>query len=120
MSLPLAFDDFVSALNSRDQSALEAVMSDHFRFTNAFAIIVDKATRIETILENLELFASLKYDKIEFEVSGDTGVVLAAFQHQGLESNEVQFGRSTFVFTKQAEQWRLVAQHNSHVQTDGG
>jgi ketosteroid isomerase-like protein len=30
------------------------------------------------------------------------------------------FGRSTFVFAKQAEQWRLVAQHNSHVQVDGG
>jgi ketosteroid isomerase-like protein len=120
MSLPLTFDAFVKALNSSDQSTLEAVMSDQFRFTNAFANMVGKATRLETILENPELFRSLQYDEIEFEISNDTGLVLAAYLHQGSKSNEVQFGRSTFVFAKQAEQWRLVAQHNSHVQDDGG
>jgi ketosteroid isomerase-like protein len=120
MSLPLIFDAFVKALNSCDHSALEAVMIDQFRFTNAVANMVGKETRLETILENPELFRSLQYGEIEFEISGDTGLVVAAFQHQGSKSNEVQFGRSTFVFARQAEQWRLVAQHNSHARADGG
>jgi Domain of unknown function (DUF4440) len=114
MTLESAFESFGTALVKGDPAALAFVLAEQFRFTNAEGEIVDKPTRIETIIENRELFESLEYSNIEFVTRGDTGVVFATFHHILPEQDIVQNGRSTFVFAKSTARWSLIAQHNSH------
>jgi Domain of unknown function (DUF4440) len=119
VTVKAAFDSFIAALVARDRTVLEEILSEDFRFTNTNARFLPKAERIKSVLEN-PVFESLQYRNVEYRPFTDSALVFAEFQYRGLEPTMLFFGRSTFVFAKQAEQWRLVAQHNSHVQVDGG
>ena len=115
MSPKQAFDALLRALNTQDAANLETLLSDSFRFTGTAAQHQNKRERIGHILEN-PVFTSLRLRNIEFEMLEATCLVFAEFQYEGLGELSVWFGRSTFVFVKQADLWKLVAQHNSHVQ----
>jgi ketosteroid isomerase-like protein len=119
-SVKCAFDEYVRALTSRDQRGLEDSMTEDFRFTSTAARLLNKTARLRNILENPVFFESLRFRNVEFEMYGDTGLVFAEFQYQGLEPTSLQFGRSTFVFGRQAGAWKLVAQHNSHAPFEVG
>ncbi len=116
-SLKVVFDAYVQALIKRDQVVLEDVLAEEFRFTNTAARFQTKRERIASILGN-PVFDSLKYRNIDFEVLGDVCLVFAEFQYAGREPGVLYFGRSTFAFARQAESWKLVAQHNSHVASE--
>jgi hypothetical protein len=62
------------------------------------------------------VFRSLRLRNLEFEALENTCLVFAEFQYEGVNAPILWFGRSTFVFVRQADAWKLVAQHNSHVQ----
>jgi ketosteroid isomerase-like protein len=116
-SLKVVFDRYVQALIKRDQVVLEDVLAEEFRFTNTAARFQTKRERIASILEN-PVFDSLKYRNIDFEALGDVCLVFAEFQYAGTEPGVLYFGRSTFAFARQAESWKLVAQHNSHAASE--
>ncbi len=116
MSSPKAsFDALLRALNNQDVALLETLLSDSFRFTGTSAQHQNKQQRIAHVLEN-PVFKTLRLRNLEFEALENTCLVFAEFQYEGVGEPTVWFGRSTFVFVKQAEIWKLVAQHNSHVQ----
>ena len=119
-SLKTAFDEYIRALTTLDAVGLEDAMTEDFRFTSTSARLLTKSARIKNILEHPVFFESLRFRNIEFETYGDTGLVFAEFQYRGLEPTVLQFGRSTFVFGRQAGQWKLVAQHNSHAPFEVG
>jgi Domain of unknown function (DUF4440) len=136
VTVKAAFDSYIAALVARDRTVLEEILSEDFRFTNTNARFLSKSERIKSVLEN-PVFESLQYRNVEYRPFTDSALVFAEFQYisdgrhgtwlrqdssheDRLEPTMLFFGRSTFVFAKQAEQWRLVAQHNSHVQVDGG
>jgi Domain of unknown function (DUF4440) len=126
MSPKLAFDTLLRGVNTQDAATLEGLLSDSFRFTGTAAQHQDKRARIAHILEN-PVFKSLRLRNVEFEMLEGTCLVFAEFQYEGAHEpmflselgptgSTLWFGRSTFVFVRQAEVWKLVAQHNSHVQ----
>ena len=119
-SVKFAFDEYVKALTALDRRGLEDAMTEDFRFTSTSARLLDKAARMRNILENPVFFESLRFRNVEFETYGETGLVFAEFQYRGLEPTTLQFGRSTFVFGRQAGVWKLVAQHNSHAPFEVG
>ena len=125
MSPKLAFDALLRGVNSQDAETLETLLSDGFRFTGTAAQHQDKKARIAHILGN-SVFKSLRLRNVEFEMLEGTCLVFAEFQYEGanepvflsepgLTGSTLWFGRTTFVFVRQAEVWKLVAQHNSHV-----
>jgi Domain of unknown function (DUF4440) len=115
VSMKQTFDAFVNALQTQDGATLEGILSDSFRFTGTVAQHQDKASRIAHVLEN-PVFRSLRLRNLEFEALENTCLVFAEFQYEGANEPILWFGRSTFVFVRQADAWKLVAQHNSHVQ----
>jgi hypothetical protein len=115
MSPKAAFDALLRALNAQDAATLETLLSDSFRFTGTSAQHQDKRGRIAHVLEN-PVFRSLRLRNVDFEMLESTCLVFAEFQYEGALEPTLWFGRSTFVFVKQADVWKLVAQHNSHVQ----
>ena len=115
MSPKQIFDALLRALNAQDAPDLETLLSDSFRFTGTAAQHQNKRERIGHIVDN-PVFKSLRLRNIEFEMLEATCLVFAEFQYEGLGELSVWFGRSTFVFVRQADVWKLVAQHNSHVQ----
>jgi Domain of unknown function (DUF4440) len=125
MSPKLAFDSLLRGVNTQDATILETLLSDSFRFTGTAAQHQDKRARIAHILGN-PVFKSLRLRNVEFEMLENTCLVFAEFQYEGANevvflsepgptSSLLWFGRTTFVFVRQAEVWKLVAQHNSHV-----
>ncbi|NJK46472.1 MAG: nuclear transport factor 2 family protein [Pleurocapsa sp. SU_196_0] len=115
MSPKLAFDALLHAVNTQDATSLETLLSDSFRFTGTQAQHQNKSQRVAHILEN-PVFKSLRLRNVEFEMLETTCLVFAEFQYEGAAQSTLWFGRSTFVFVRQADAWKLVAQHNSHVQ----
>ena len=113
------FDDLVRALHTRDSAILDDLLTEDFRFTNTNARLMHKRERIESVLGN-PVFDTLKFRNVEFEAFGDTCLVFAEFQYEGTAPGMLYFGRSTFVFVRQAEVWKLAAQHNSHAQPEVG
>ncbi len=115
MSLKHRFDALVRALNNQDSNALEELLADQYRFTGTVAQHQNKAQRIKTVIEN-PVFQSLRFRNVDFQMLENTCLAFAEFQYEGVGEATLWFGRTTFVFVKQAEIWKLVAQHNSHVQ----
>jgi Domain of unknown function (DUF4440) len=115
VSPKLAFDTLLQAVNTQNAVTLETLLSDSFRFTGTQAQHQNKHERIAHILEN-PVFKSLRLRNVEFEMLETTCLVFAEFQYEGATQSTLWFGRSTFVFVRQADAWKLVAQHNSHVQ----
>ncbi len=114
MSLKQTFDAFLDALQTQDAVSLETLLSDSFRFTGTAAQHQGKEARIRHVVEN-PVFQSLRLRNLEFEALENTCLVFAEFQYEGQGEPTLWFGRSTFVFVRQADAWKLVAQHNSHV-----
>jgi ketosteroid isomerase-like protein len=113
------FDNFVRALQTRDGALLEDLLTEDFRFTNTNARLIHKRERIASVVGN-PVFDTLKFRNVDFEAFGDTCLVFAEFQYEGLQAGMLYFGRSTFVFVRQADAWKLAAQHNSHAQPEVG
>ena len=113
-SFKTTFDQFVTALNTRNADVLETIIADGFRFTGTAAQFQDKTDRIQTV-QTSPAFPTLKYRNIEFETFADICIAYAEFQYESVEGDVLEFGRATFVFVKRMEAWKLVAQHNSHV-----
>ena len=114
MSLKETFDSLLQALNSQDELVLGDVIAENFRFTSTVARHQNKAQRIKGILKN-PVFKRLQFRNIDFEMLEHVCLVFCEFQYPGHMDSSLWFGRSTFVFTKIGEAWKLVAQHNSHV-----
>ncbi len=114
MSLKETFDTLLKALNSQNEAVLEDVLAENYRFTSTTARHQNKAQRVKGILKN-PVFKSLMFRNIEFEMLENTCLVFCEFQYPGHMDSSLWFGRSTFVFSKIGEAWKLVAQHNSHV-----
>ena len=118
MSLKETFDLLLRALNSQDGDVLEDLIAENFRFTSTVARHQNKGQRIKGILKN-PVFTSLQFRNIEFEMLEHVCLVFCEFQYPGNQDSSLWFGRSTFVFTRIGELWKLVAQHNSHVSEQG-
>ncbi len=114
MSLKETFDQLLRALNEQDASVLEEILAENYRFTGTAAQHQTKASRVKGILKN-PVFKQLRFRNIEFEMLENTCLVFSEFQYPGHTDSSLWFGRSTFVFTKIGDAWKLVAQHNSHV-----
>jgi ketosteroid isomerase-like protein len=114
MSLKQRFDALVRALNEQDASALEDILADQYRFTGTVAQHQNKPDRIKAVLENA-VFRTLRFRNMDFQMLENTCLVYTEFQYEGSGEPTLWFGRTTFVFAKQADAWKLVAQHNSHV-----
>lgn len=114
MSLKETFDTLLKALNAQDATRLEEILAENYRFTGTSAQYQSKTQRIKGILGN-PVFASLRFRNLEFEMLENTCLAFCEFQYPGNLDSSLWFGRSTFVFVKIGETWKLVAQHNSHV-----
>jgi ketosteroid isomerase-like protein len=114
MSLKETFDALLSALNTQNQSALENLLAENFRFTGTVAQHRNKSERIKDICKN-PVFANLRFRNSDFMMLENTCLVFCEFQYPDGDKG-VWFGRSTFVFSQIADSWKLVAQHNSHVE----
>jgi hypothetical protein len=115
MSLKETFDALLNALNTQNKNTLEDLLAENFRFTGTVAQHRNKSERIKDILKN-PVFANLRFRNSDFLMLENTCLVFCEFQYPGFDDSSLWFGRSTFVFSQIAGSWKLVAQHNSHVE----
>jgi hypothetical protein len=114
MSLKETFDALLHALNTQNRNELENLLAENFRFTGTVAQHRNKNERIKDICKN-PVFTNLRFRNADFMMLENTCLVFCEFQYPDGDSS-LWFGRSTFVFSQIAGSWKLVAQHNSHVE----
>ncbi|MFN3266486.1 MAG: nuclear transport factor 2 family protein [Deinococcales bacterium] len=114
MSIKETFDALLKALNEQNRSTLEELLAENFRFTGTVAQHRNKHERIKDILEN-PVFADLRFRNSDFLMLENTCLVFCEFQYPD-QDRSLWFGRSTFIFSQIAGAWKLVAQHNSHIE----
>lgn len=109
-------EEWMRAMQERDEARLEELVGDSFRFT-AVHLNPDPMPRSEWIAAAMSGYTVLSFHFIEMDidVTGDTGVIharysqVASFQNTDLSN----VFRLTDVWAREDGRWRVVARHSS-------
>lgn len=101
-----------AALVRGDVHALTQILSDDFVYTNANGNVLDRPTYLETyVTSGAGRFLAQTMEDVRVKVYGEAALLTCRvhdqFEYQG-QRFESDY-RSTFVYARQAGQWRCVA-----------
>ena len=112
-------DGFAAAVVAGDHAALDALLDADYQFVSAQARVVGRERRLATLVSGARVLARLEFAEPDLRELGETALVRAAFTASFRPDGDfvrVDRGVSTFVFVRRDPgRWRLVHQHNSHV-----
>jgi ketosteroid isomerase-like protein len=113
------FHEIGAAYVKRDAEFLEQALTNDFTFTSAAGRIFNKAERIQAMTSGVRQLDAIRYAELSLREYGETIILTARFTASftitNPKSQVVDEGRTTCVFVRQGDEWRLAVQHNSHI-----
>jgi ketosteroid isomerase-like protein len=109
-------EDWMRAMQERDEARLEELVADGFRFT-AIHLYPEPMTRRQWMDAAREGYTivSYAYERMDVDVFGDTGVIHARYS-QVANFEQVNLSnvfRLTDVWARGSKGWQVVARHSS-------
>jgi ketosteroid isomerase-like protein len=113
------FHEIGAAYVKRDEEFLAHALTDDFKFTSAAGRIFNKAERIQAMTSGTRQLEAIHYAELSLREYGDTIILTARFTATftitDTKTRLTDEGRTTCVFVRQDNEWRLAVQHNSHL-----
>jgi ketosteroid isomerase-like protein len=112
-----ALDRYRAAILAGDRAALDALLDTDYEFVSAHARVMDRERRLTALTASAGNLADLAFSNLDIRMIDSVVIVRADFRaefrpHAGRADPD--HGVSTFVLSRNGNNWRLRHQHNSH------
>jgi peptidylprolyl isomerase len=107
---------WAEAFKNRDKGALNAMLDQHFMFTDDEGQVINKDRYIDAVIRAIKV-ESYKLDDLKARVFGDTGVVTGLWTGTMIVAGKDASGafRFTDTFVKRLGRWRVIASQDTRV-----
>jgi hypothetical protein len=108
-----------AALVQQDQAAMERLLADTFRYTNASGAVLSKAEYIEHYVASTHMrWTEQALDEVEVVMYGQAAVLTCRVHDVGRYGDEPfdAFYRSTFTWVLDGGAWRCAAGHTTETE----